>query len=302
MQFSNFLSGYLKHNGIKKINVKSDLIPFNNKIDFNNFIDNITGYVYRHDICLSDFIEIESCVKNIEEFLPARPSAEYSEIKNKFLELKKYVYDFRRKNMVCIPDGKIQIGNYNGLSDQTPPHNIIIKSFFIDSMPVSVKSFLEICPEFSASIEEYDFDDEPVRGVSFSQASIFAKRIGKRIPSEFEWYYASATSENNKYFSGRRLTGCALNATKNWVNCRMNNKSKKNFFGLYYMTGLVWEWTDSWYLPYPNNYEKKKEYGYKYKVLKGGCWNSPKHECDNNFRKFFLPEQSSYNIGFRCSI
>ena len=43
-------------------------------------------------------------------------------------------------------------------------------------------------------------------------------------------------------------------------------------YGALDMAGNVWEWTDSWYQPYPGNKRSNPNYGTTYRVLKGGSW------------------------------
>ncbi|MBP7654078.1 formylglycine-generating enzyme family protein [Candidatus Dependentiae bacterium] len=299
-KFNVFLSDYLRHRGIGKLKKTSDLFPINNKKEINIFLDNIASFIYRNDITFSEIIEAESCIKELE--------ANNADLKNnneykiKFIELKNFIYKFRRNNMVFVPNSQVTLCDKKENRGCQQSYNVFIKNFYIDSMPVNVKSFIELCPEFAANISEYKFFDEPVRGITWNQAAIYSKKIGKRLPSEFEWYYASAGPEQNKYFSGKKLTGCIFNQPKNWIYHRLNTTTYKNFFNIYYMTGLIWEWTDNWYLPYPKNFKSIKKSGYKCKVTKGGCWSSPESECDNNFRNPVDPNISDNRIGFRCAI
>lgn len=73
-----------------------------------------------------------------------------------------------------------------------------------------------------------------------------------------------------------------------------------NPFGLYDMHGNLAEWTRSDYLPYPLS-DKNKATS-EYKVVRGGSWKEhPKH-ATASYRKYFLPIQKPYNVGFRVVI
>ena len=80
----------------------------------------------------------------------------------------------------------------------------------------------------------------------------------------------------------------------------------KSPFGLYDMTGNVWEWTESWYQPYPGTRRITENYGEKYKVLKGGSWwDCSFYKCGISApvfnRSFFHPRTKNESFGFRCA-
>lgn len=67
-------------------------------------------------------------------------------------------------------------------------------------------------------------------------------------------------------------------------------KFPPNRFGLYDISGNVWQWCDDWY-----------DYNHRYRVLRGGAWNS----CTpvillSSFRYYAQPDEKCDNIGFRC--
>ena len=75
---------------------------------------------------------------------------------------------------------------------------------------------------------------------------------------------------------------------------------KPNPWGLYDMHGNVSEWTRSNYLPYPHN-EKGQQEGLE-KVVRGGSWIDHPKTAVSYFRRFYLPWQKVYNVGFRVII
>jgi formylglycine-generating enzyme required for sulfatase activity len=73
-----------------------------------------------------------------------------------------------------------------------------------------------------------------------------------------------------------------------------------NPFGLYSMHGNIAEWTRSQYLPYP--YKENSRQTSPYIVVRGGSYlDRPKYATAHT-RKYYLPWQKVFNVGFRVII
>lgn len=112
--------------------------------------------------------------------------------------------------------------------------------------------------------------DEPVRHVSWYEADAFARWAGGRLPTESEWETAA-----------RR--------------------------GALQLTGAVWEWTSSYFLPYPGfaafPYAEYSEvfFGDEYRVLRGGSWATDPLVARTTFRNWDFPQRRQIFAGFRCA-
>ena len=83
-------------------------------------------------------------------------------------------------------------------------------------------------------------------------------------------------------------------------------KSGVSHYGLYDMSGNVWEWTASDYEPYPGNKRINENYNEDYKTLKGGSWwDCTFYKCGISApvynRSFFLKTTKNESFGFRCA-
>jgi formylglycine-generating enzyme required for sulfatase activity len=64
---------------------------------------------------------------------------------------------------------------------------------------------------------------------------------------------------------------------------------KANGYGLYDMTGNVWEWSQGWY-----SEDKKK------RVSRGGSWGSVVRAVSVAYQYDKSPSSTSHGTGFRC--
>jgi len=154
-------------------------------------------------------------------------------------------------------------------------------------------------------------DTLPVTGVTWFDAHDYCQWIGKRLPSEYEWEKVARGTEGLEYPWGNQWDPDITNTGDNtdWpdgitpVGSYPDNKSPD---GVYDLSGNVWEWVDSWYLPYPGSTLERKEFGEKNKVLRGGGGGVGHYALSIFFRasarSFAPPTTSSDDIGFRCAV
>lgn len=220
-------------------------------------------------------------------------------------------------DMVLIPAGNFFMGkNTNNPTDWQPEHNVKVDSFYLDKHEVTNKQYYEFCmktnnplpefwgsPQFKCSLEYPDF---PVTGISYIDAEKYARWLGKRLPTEAEWEYASRSGMQNKNFSwGDQIDSTKANYGKKYKGTLQVGTFKPNAFGVYDMSGNVWEWTSDnyghdYYSVSPEQNPKGPQAG-RFKVIRGGSWHSGAMCVQNYYRNGLSASWIDFAVGFRCA-
>jgi ergothioneine biosynthesis protein EgtB len=134
----------------------------------------------------------------------------------------------------------------------------------------------------------------PVAHVSYYEAEAFARWAGARLPSEFEWEV------------GAKATGVCAGKS---VSMTLRPLPAGPPTGkLRQVSGDVWQWTQSAYLPYPGYRPPVGalgEYNGKFmvnqQVLRGGSCVTPAGHARATYRNFFYPHQRWQFTGLRLA-
>ena len=127
---------------------------------------------------------------------------------------------------------------------------------------------------------------------------------GYRLPTEAEWEYAAKCGDNyNKLkFSGsNRINEVAWYLANSGDRVQACGQKKANAFGLYDMSGNVFEWCWDYWGPYSKEaviHPKGAKSG-AYRVIRGGSWQSEPDLCNSTYRGGNAAADSSKDLGFR---
>ena len=234
--------------------------------------------------------------------------------------------------MVLIPGGEYRIGNdaSNPLAFKVeyPRHIVNLKPYYMDKYAVTniqYCKFLNIkktegkgepwiyLGDTGCKIKkvnriyrvEMGYEDHPVVCVTWYGAKVYSAWAGKRLPTEAEWEAAARGPERREYpwgnewsskkCSNRHVGGCGklmpVGAFPQGV----------SYFGVEDMAGNVWEWCEDWLNAYPGSKSANKNFGEKFKIIRGGAWflDEPSH-FRSSFRRWYVPTFRYYFLGFRC--
>ncbi len=168
----------------------------------------------------------------------------------------------------------------------------------------------------------YDRRDHPVVHVSWNDAQAYCRWAGKRLPTEAEWEFAARGGLVQKRFPwGDELTPNGEHRCNIWqgnfpdYNTREDGylgtaparSFKPNGYGLYNVSGNVWEWCCDWFSPdYHRTGPRENPAGPPAgtaRVMRGGSFLCHKSYCNRYrvaARSSNTPDSSTSNIGFRC--
>lgn len=223
--------------------------------------------------------------------------------------------------MVVVEGGEHEIGAADGgfaYDNERPRHAVELEPFWIDRTPVSNADFARFLDEEEGAEpplyweadgaggwltttfgDRRPLDPEvPVIHVSGEQADRFARWVGKRLPTEFEWEAAAAGADSTEANFDHLGYGCAPAGAyaEGASDC-----------GAVQMLGDVWEWTTSELRGYPGfeafPYPEYSEvfFGDSYRVLRGGSWAAKREVIRTSFRNWDYPVRRQIFSGLRCA-
>ncbi|SVD53837.1 uncharacterized protein METZ01_LOCUS406691, partial [marine metagenome] len=221
-------------------------------------------------------------------------------------KVKKKKADGKIDSMALVPGGRFIMGSNERWDDEAPEYIESVDEFYIDLYEVTNADY----KKFAAATKRQspyhwpggkipkNKENHPVTYVNWHDADNYCKWRGKRLPKEQEWEKAARGDEGNIYPWGNVWTTDRSNHPYKGsigtepVGSYPNGRSP---YGLYDMSGNVWEWVDSFYLPHPGNTITRGEYGKDKRVLKGGSWfDCLSYGCGLSAptfnRSFFTPE------------
>jgi formylglycine-generating enzyme required for sulfatase activity len=216
--------------------------------------------------------------------------------------------------MVKIPAGSFMMGSNQG--DEQPVHRVSIDYAFEMGKTEVTQGLWKAVMGNNPSRFNTCGENCPVEQVSWDDIQLFIAELnaqtGKtyRLPTEAEWEYACLAGNNSDtYCGGDSPVGVA------WFDINSESKThpvaskRANAFGLYDMSGNVWEWVQDYYSQdyngAPDNGRARTspgngKYG-SYRVLRGGSWSDGTQNLRAAIRYGSVPSARFNSLGFRLA-
>ncbi len=219
--------------------------------------------------------------------------------------------------MVHIPAGTFTMGSPSTESgrdsDEGPQHQVTItKDFYLGKYEVTQAQWEAVMgsnPSSSYGVRP----NYPVYNVSWNDCQSYIEKLNQmgqgtfRLPTEAEWEYACRAGTQTRFYWGDDPNETQIKDYA-WYDGNNSPSGTKevglkipNAFGLYDMSGNVWEWCSDWYGSYPSGsvVDPVGPYSGSHRVNRGGDWGSNAQACRSASRGGHSPDGRASRIGFR---
>jgi formylglycine-generating enzyme required for sulfatase activity len=225
--------------------------------------------------------------------------------------------------MVSLPAGEFLMGSPDSdpdaSDDEKPQHQVKVNSFAIGKYPVTQAQYQAVMGTNPSHFKNNSWfknnPQNPVENVSWNDAKAFCQKLSQitgktyRLPTEAEWEYACRAGTTTRFYFGddaNQLGDYAWYKGNSQNTTHPVGQKKPNAWGLYDMSGNVWEWCeDDWHSSYigaPTDGSAwiKNNNDNDYRILRGGSWYYYPNNCRSAFRlSNYRRVISDIIVGFR---
>jgi len=234
-----------------------------------------------------------------------------------------------------IPEGEFIMGTAQGEDNAAPRHEVkLTRPFYLMDTPVTQRLYEAV---MGSTRFKFPHPDHPVESVSWGEAVEFCNRLssfeklepvykislkggvmwnpkasGYRLPTESEWEYAARANNTYFYAGSDELDDVAWHKGNAEGKTHPVREKLANAWGLYDMSGNVWEWCFDLYQE--NGYRHRVKLGQHEdpyadvkhgvdgpRVIRGGSWSFDAEGAQVSYRSRLASHFKTSRIGFRVA-
>jgi iron(II)-dependent oxidoreductase len=220
--------------------------------------------------------------------------------------------------LVAVGGGTFVFGDDAGPENERPRRVLDLPPFLMNRTEVTNAQYRRFVAETGHRPSFYDThpllggDDRPVVGVSWSDAEDFCRHYGLSLPSEQQFERAARGTDGARFPWGAAPSDASRGSGGADICCGSDEgdgfaltapvgsfPAGRSPNGIDDLIGNVWEWTRDWYSPYSGGTNPAT--AQRFRVLRGGGWNSDPAKLSATYRLAFDPDfRFAANGGFRC--
>jgi formylglycine-generating enzyme required for sulfatase activity len=228
------------------------------------------------------------------------------------------------ERFVWLPPGQFVMGSPDSevgrYGDEGPQTQVTLtQGFFMGRYEVTQGEYLSVIGSNPSSFT--GDTNRPVESMSWNGATNYCAQLtlreltagrlpvgwAYRLPTEAEWDYASRAGSTNRFGYGddpgyTQLANYAWYSVNSGSATHTVSGKLPNRWGLYDMSGNVWELCSDWYagvLPGGSVTDPQGSATGSYRVLRGGSWNTDAYLCRSAQRNAVAPTLRWSFQGFR---
>lgn len=228
--------------------------------------------------------------------------------------------------ILYVPAGEFFMGSLpedvGAESIEFPQHSVNLDAYWIDYQEVTLNQYA-LCvkagacdPPAQGISENILFDGEnPVTGITWTNAMNYCTWVGRRLPTEAEWEKAARGIDARVYPWGNSPPNvCETNWNVNYDSGGVRALYPESVeyscvapSGTIDMAGNAWEWvadyfSEDYYIESPSENPLGPTTGEE-RVVRGGSWTTSNVNFLRTANRWHRPEAfSSESIGFRCAL
>jgi formylglycine-generating enzyme required for sulfatase activity len=226
-----------------------------------------------------------------------------------------------------IPGGTFSMGSPDAESqrnaDEGPQHSVTLSGFWMGQYEVTQAQWKAVMQGTNPSCfqsgkngvpADTNTDNRPVESMTWNDVHTFIAALNVatgesfRLPTEAEWEYACRGGTATRYYWGDDLGYTDIGtyawyANKGGAQTHDVGGKTANAFGLFDMSGNVWEWVQDWYGPYTAAAQSNPTGPAtgQYRSIRGGSFSYFGWYCRSASRFYFDPSDLYNGLGFRLA-